>query len=96
MVGDIPPVVLGHFNGFVHLLENIGSDHVSLPKKLHPRAVSLQELAVLRNLSQLDFGHVHQRLNFEFGALEVFDAERVYGDDSDANLVAYFEGLECG
>lgn len=51
---------------------------------------------MLSKLSQLDLGQIHQSLDFEFGTLEVFDAERVYGDDSNANLVAHFEGLECG
>jgi hypothetical protein len=94
MVVYIPPVTLGHINGFVHLLENVGSNHVSLTKKLHLRAVSFQKLAVLSKLSQLDLGHVHQSLDFEFGTFEVFNAECIYGDDSDANLVAYFEDLE--
>jgi len=96
MVGCIPPVILGHVNGFVHLLENVGSDHVSLTKKLHLRAVSLQKLTMLSKLSQLDLGHVQQSLDFEFGSLEVFDAECIHGDDSNTNLVAHFESLEYG
>lgn len=50
---------------------------------------------MLRDLSKLDFGHVHERVDLEPGALKVLDAECVYRDDFDTRFVADFKDLEA-
>lgn len=48
---------------------------------------------MLGELRELDFEHVHQGVDFVFGALEVLDAEGVDRDDADSSLVADFQDL---
>ena len=48
---------------------------------------------MLSQLSQFDFCHLHKRVDFVFGALEVFNAECVDGYYLDTSFVAYFQDL---
>ena len=48
---------------------------------------------MLSQLQELDFCHVHEGVDLVFRAFEVFNAERVYGNDFDPRLVADFEDL---
>ena len=50
-------------------------------------------LAVLSQLRQLGLCHVHQSVDLILRPLKVLNAEGVYGNTFDANLVAYFEDL---
>lgn len=45
------------------------------------------------HLRKLDLCHVHESVDFEFGSLEVLDAEGVDRDNLDSRLVADFEDL---
>lgn len=48
---------------------------------------------MLRELGQFDFRHIHERIHFVFGPLEIFNAKGVDGDDLDARFVADFKDL---
>lgn len=48
---------------------------------------------MLSQLQELDLRHIHEGVDLVFRAFEVFNAERVYGNDFDPGLVADFEDL---
>ena len=48
---------------------------------------------MLGKLGEFDFGHVHESVDFIFGALEIFDTEGVDSHDFDAGLIADFKYL---
>jgi hypothetical protein len=56
----------------------------------------MEQLAMLGQLIKLDLGHVHESVDFIFGALEVFNAKGVDGDNLDSGLVAHLEYLPLG
>lgn len=48
---------------------------------------------MLDELFEFDLGHVHECIDFVFGALEILDAEGVDGNMRHPRLVAYLEDL---
>ena len=74
----------------IHGLEHVGLDQLALPQDTDAGAVPLQQVAVLRELRELDFGHVHERVDFVFRPLEVLNAEGVDGHYFHAAFVAHF------
>ena len=89
-VQDGVAVVLGQIHGAVDGLQDVGLDELALAQDADAGAVALQQLAVLGELCELDFEHVHQGVDFVFGALEVLDTEGVDRHDADSGFVADF------
>ena len=85
-----------HADGTVNSFEDVGFEDVALPQELDARAVAVEDLAVLGELGELDLGHVHESVDFVFGAFEILDTEGVDGDDFAAGFVADFEDLGGG
>ena len=48
---------------------------------------------MLGELGELDFEHVHQGIDFVFGALEVFNTEGINRYDADSSFVTDFQDL---
>lgn len=94
-VQDAIAVSTRHFHSTIHRLEDIRLDEFSLTEDADPRAVPVEQVAVLDELFEFDLRHVHQGIDFVFRPLEVLDTEGVDRDVSDARLVAYFEDLLC-
>lgn len=92
-VQDGLAVAARQLDGFVDGLEHVGLDELALSEDPDAGAVSLQQVAVLRQLGELDFRHVHERIDFVLGSLEILDAEGVDGYHSDAGFVAHFQYL---
>lgn len=66
-------VVLGHVNGLVDGLEHVGAHKLALPEDPEAGAVPLEQVAVLRELAELDLGNLHKRVDFSYWPLEVLD-----------------------
>lgn len=87
-------VVTSHAAGFVDRYQHIISDKGSITQYLDLGTIAVEQLSVLRYLSKLDLGHVHERVDLEPRALKVLDAKCVYRYDFDTRLVADFKDLE--
>lgn len=92
-VQDGVAVVLRELDGAVNGLQDVGLDELALSEHADAGAVALQEIAMLGELGELDFEHVHQGIDFVFGALEVLDTEGVNRYDTDSGFIADFEDL---
>lgn len=92
-VQDRMGVVTCHVDGAVDGLDYVLLDELALTQDADAGTVAVEQVAVLCELGEFDFCHVHERVNFVFGPLEVFDAEGVDGDDFDAGFVADFKDL---
>jgi hypothetical protein len=69
-------------------LEHVWRDQVQPPEYPHTRAISVQQLSMLYELLQLDFGELHKPVDLVLGAVEVLETEGVDCDDLNAALVA--------
>lgn len=92
-VQDSASVALGHIDSPVNGFQDVWPDEFSLTEDLDARTVALQQLSVLGDLSELDLCHVHESVDFVFGALEVLNAKGVDCDNFDTRFVAHFEDL---
>jgi hypothetical protein len=79
----------------VDRLKHVWLDEFSLAEDPNTSAVSVEEVAVLGELSELDLRHVHQGVDFIFGAFEVLDAEGIDGNMRYPRFVAYLEDLNA-
>lgn len=59
-------VVLCEFHGTVDGFEHVGLDELALAQDADAGAVALEDLAVLRELGEFDFEHVHKGVDFIF------------------------------
>lgn len=53
----------GHLNGFVNRFEHVRFDQGTISQHPNADAVSIHQVAMLGQLRQLDFSHVHQSIN---------------------------------
>jgi hypothetical protein len=83
-------VAAGQVDSLVDCSEDVRFEQVEAAENAHFRTISIQQVSVLRHLGELHLGHVHERIDLEFGALEVLDAERVDGDHFDTTLITDF------
>ena len=86
-------VVLCQDLGFLDSFEKIRLHEVASAEDFEAGSVSFQDFAVLVNLRDLGFEHVHQTVYFVLGALKVLDTECVDRHDFHARFVADFENL---
>ncbi len=93
-VQDGAGIVAGHIDGAVNGLEHVLLHQPPLAQHTHAGAVPVEQVAMLCQLGEFDFCHVHQGIDFIFRALEILDAESVDGHHFDAGFVAHFENLE--
>lgn len=92
-VQDRTGVVTGHIHGAIDGLEYVLLHQFALTQNTDARTVAVEQVAVLRELGEFDFCHIHEGIHFVFGPLEVFNAKGVDGDDFDAGLVADLKDL---
>jgi hypothetical protein len=86
-------VAAGQIDSLVDCSENVRFEQVEAAEDADFRTISIQQVAVLGHLGQLHLGHVHERIDLKFGALEVLNAERVDCDHFDTTLITDFENL---
>jgi hypothetical protein len=88
--------VLGHFLGPLDIREDVVSDHAPLAQNSYSRTVSIEHLAFVSKLLQLDFGHLEESLDLVAGSLKVGHGKGVDGDDLDAERIRHFEDAGQG
>lgn len=93
-VQDRKGVMTCHIHGPINGLEYVILDELALTQNADASSVAVEQVAVLRELGEFHLCHIHERINFVFGPLEVFNAKGVDGDDFDARFVADFKDLE--
>lgn len=86
-------VVLCCSSGPFHNLEDIRGNEIEPTQHLHTRAVSVEQLAMLYELFQFEFGKLHKPVDLVLGAVEVLETEGVDRHDLDAALVADLQDL---
>jgi hypothetical protein len=74
-------------------LEDIRGDEIKPPQHLHTRTVSVEQLSMLYELFQFEFGKLHKPVDLVLGAVEVLKTEGVDRHDLDAALVADLQNL---
>lgn len=79
-VEDAVSIARCHFNGTVDGFEDVRFDEFSLAKDSDTSTISIEQIAMLNQLLQLNLGHVHQPIHLIFGPLEVLNAEGVDGN----------------
>ena len=92
-VQDRVAIVLRQVHGAVNGIQDVRLDELALSEHADAGAVALQDFAVLGELRELDFEHVHQGVDFVFGTLEILDTEGVNCHDANPGFVADFQDL---
>ena len=92
-VQDRVAIVLRQVHGAVNGLQDVGLDELALSEHADAGTVALQDLAVLGELRELDFEHVHQGIDFVFGALEVLDTEGINCHNANPSFITDFQDL---
>lgn len=82
-----------HIHGAINGLEYVLLDELALTQNADTSSVAVEQVAVLRELGEFHLCHIHERINFVLGPLEVFNAKGVDGDDFDTRFVADFKNL---
>lgn len=92
-IQDRPGVMTCHIDCAIDGLDYVLLDELALAQDTDAGTVAVEQVAVLRELGEFDFCHIHEGINFVFGPLEVLNTKGVDGDDIDAGFVADFQNL---
>lgn len=90
---DLPLVVLCEVDGFVDCVQYILLHQFPLSQHLDRCSVSVKEIPMLSNLRQLDFGHIHERIDLIFRPLKVLNTKGVDRHNLDTSFVANLQNL---
>lgn len=82
-----------HIDGAIDGLDYVLLDELALTQHTDTGTVAVEQVAVLRELGEFEFCHIHECINFVFGPLEVLNTKGIDGDDIDAGFVADFQNL---
>ena len=86
-------IVAGQPNSAVDRFQDVRPDQLSPAQDADTGSVTVQYISMLRQLRELDFGHVHQRVHLVLGPLEVLDAKGVDRDYFHTGSIADLENL---